>query len=63
MVCDVIDGKRVLGPPQDIREVKNAYDGVIEYVGANRNGYYKINDSRCRNKCRSKCRNKRMSLS
>lgn len=24
-VSDVIDGKRVLGPPQDIREVKNAY--------------------------------------
>ncbi|MDD7327933.1 MAG: Fic family protein [Lachnospiraceae bacterium] len=25
-VTDVIDGKRVLGPPQDIREVKNAYE-------------------------------------
>ncbi len=25
-VSDVIDGKRVLGPLQDIREVKNAYD-------------------------------------
>ena len=25
-VTDVVDGKRVLGPPQDIREVKNAYD-------------------------------------
>lgn len=25
-VSDVIDGKRVLGPPQDIREVKNAYE-------------------------------------
>ncbi|MBR4538337.1 MAG: Fic family protein [Clostridia bacterium] len=25
-VTDVIDGKRVLGPPRDIREVKNAYD-------------------------------------
>ena len=25
-VSDVIDGKRVLGPPEDIREVKNAYE-------------------------------------
>ena len=25
-VTDVIDGKRVLGPPQDIREVKSAYE-------------------------------------
>lgn len=25
-VTDVIEGKRVLGPPQDIQEVKNAYD-------------------------------------
>lgn len=25
-VSDIIDGKRVLGPPQDIREVKNAYE-------------------------------------
>lgn len=25
-VSDVIDGKRVFGPPQDIREVKNAYE-------------------------------------
>lgn len=25
-VTDVIEGKRVLGPPQDIREVKNAYE-------------------------------------
>lgn len=25
-VTDVINGKRVLGPPQDIREVKNAYE-------------------------------------
>lgn len=25
-VSDVIDGKRVLGPPRDIREVQNAYD-------------------------------------
>lgn len=26
-VSDVIDGKHVLGPPQDIREVQNAYEG------------------------------------
>lgn len=25
-VSDIIDGKRVLGPPKDIREVKNAYE-------------------------------------
>lgn len=25
-VSDIIDGKRVLGPPQDIKEVKNAYE-------------------------------------
>ena len=25
-VTDIIDGKRVLGPPQDIQEVKNAYE-------------------------------------
>ena len=25
-VSDVIDGKRVLAPPQDIKEVKNAYE-------------------------------------
>ena len=25
-VSDVIDGRRVLGPPQDIREVQNAYE-------------------------------------
>lgn len=25
-VSDIIDGKRVLGPPQDIREVRNAYE-------------------------------------
>ena len=25
-VSDIIDGKRILGPPQDIREVKNAYE-------------------------------------
>ena len=32
-VSDVIDGKRVLGPPQDIREVKNAYE-VYERMSA-----------------------------
>lgn len=32
-VTDVIDGKTVLGPPQDIREVKNAYD-AYERVSA-----------------------------
>ena len=32
-VSDVIDGKRVLGPPQDIREVKNAYE-AYERVSA-----------------------------
>ena len=31
-VTDVIDGKRVLGPPKDIREVKNAYD-AYEQMG------------------------------
>lgn len=25
-VSDIIEGKRVLGPPQDIREVKNSYE-------------------------------------
>lgn len=25
-VSDIIDGRRILGPPQDIREVKNAYE-------------------------------------
>ncbi len=25
-VTDVINGRRILGPPQDIREVKNAYE-------------------------------------
>ena len=30
-VSDVIGGKRVLGPPQDIREVKNAYK-AYEYI-------------------------------
>ena len=29
-VSDVIDGKRVLGPPQDIREVKNAYEAYFD---------------------------------
>jgi Fic family protein len=32
-VTDVIDGKTVLGPPQDIREVKNAYE-AYERVSA-----------------------------
>ena len=32
-VSDVIGGKRVLGPPQDIREVKNAYE-VYERMSA-----------------------------
>ena len=32
-VTDVISGKRILGPPQDIREVKNAYEA---YERANR---------------------------
>jgi Fic family protein len=32
-VADVIDGKTVLGPPQDIREVKNAYE-AYESVSA-----------------------------
>ena len=30
-VSDVINGKRVLGPPEDIREVKNAYE-AYEHV-------------------------------
>ena len=29
-VTDVIEGKRVLAPPQDIREVKNAYEAYEE---------------------------------
>lgn len=32
-VTDVINGKRILGPPQDIREVKNAYE-AYERVSA-----------------------------
>ena len=32
-VTDVINGKRILGPPQDIREVKNAYE-AYERVAA-----------------------------
>ncbi|MCM1048348.1 MAG: Fic family protein [Clostridiales bacterium] len=32
-VTDVINGKRILGPPQDIREVKNAYE-VYERISA-----------------------------
>ena len=35
-VSDVIDGKRVLGPPQDIREVQNAYEayGIMSKLNA-----------------------------
>ena len=32
-VSDVIDGKRVLGPPEDIREVKNAYEAYEKVSG------------------------------
>ena len=32
-VSDVIDGKRVLGPPEDIREVKNAYEAYERVSG------------------------------
>lgn len=32
-VTDVINGRRILGPPQDIREVKNAYE-AYERVSA-----------------------------
>ena len=32
-VSDVIDGKRVLGPPQDIREAKNAYEAYEAMSG------------------------------
>ena len=34
-VSDVIDGKRVLGPPQDIREAKNAYEAYEAMSGLN----------------------------
>lgn len=32
-VTDVINGKRILGPPQDIREVKNAYEAYERVSG------------------------------
>lgn len=32
-VTDVINGKRILGPPQDIREVKNAYEAYEKLSG------------------------------
>ncbi len=32
-VTDIIEGKRVLGPPQDIREVKNAYEAYEQISG------------------------------
>ncbi len=31
-VTDIIDGKRVLGNPKEIREVKNAYDAYEEIL-------------------------------
>ena len=34
-VTDVINGKRILGPPQDIREVKNAYEAYERVSGLN----------------------------
>lgn len=34
-VSDVIDGKRVLGPPKDIREVQNAYDAYEMLIKLN----------------------------
>jgi Fic family protein len=34
-VSDVIDGKRVLGPPQDIREAQNAYEAYEAMSGLN----------------------------
>ncbi|MFI3214317.1 MAG: Fic family protein [Eubacteriales bacterium] len=34
-VSDVIDGKRVLGPPKDIREVQNAYEAYEMLSGLN----------------------------
>ena len=36
-VTDVIEGKRVLGPPQDIREVKNAIEAYKEALRNNPN--------------------------
>lgn len=40
-VTDLINGKRILGPPQDIREVKNAYE---VYERAASLDPYSIND-------------------
>lgn len=40
-VSDIIEGKRVLGPPQDIREVKNAYEA---YELLTRLNPYSVND-------------------
>ena len=40
-VSDVIDGKRVLGPPQDIREAKNAYEA---YEAMTRLNPYSVKD-------------------
>ncbi|MBD5452975.1 MAG: Fic family protein [Lachnospiraceae bacterium] len=40
-VSDVLDGKRVLAPPQDIREVKNAYEAYEELQRMN---LYSIKD-------------------
>lgn len=40
-VSDVLDGKRVLAPPQDIREVKNAYEAYEELQKMN---LYSIKD-------------------
>lgn len=40
-VSDIIEGKRVLGPPQDIREVKNAYEA---YELLNKLNPYSIKD-------------------
>lgn len=34
-VSDIIEGKRVLGPPQDIREVKNAYEAYEMIMALN----------------------------
>ena len=34
-VTDVINGKRILGPPQDIREVKNAYEAYEKVAALN----------------------------
>lgn len=34
-MADVIEGKRVLGPPQDIQEVKNAYEAYNQALKLN----------------------------